>query len=407
MAAAEALQSILLRLCVLCSTSLQTIQTSPTETIDRETSRQDGRALSEKLYQDLLILNQQVRKEATALSLAMRPSSREMHDDADPLDGLDEKSIEAASHLLQSLATDAVPKLVFLANLAQKNQRVYDTTDAVANDTSLQEAREMGAHIVLGENAMGKHVVSASVGSLFANDVRRYTADVIETIGLLCQSFMNVRTRTVLARAQEKRGEQSESPTPPSRQASLALTKKLWTLCDAAEGDKTHTPAYIARLPRNNYEALYKLARQHELVMRDGVTELEESLENDSLDSPQPPSDDVEDMWERHVQLSEEEKKAVRNVLDLVRSGIALLKQAMSAAAAAKDVDLDRVAELMEELASTQDDLIASVLYEEETAEGLGEVAQAYVDACEALHECVDTSSGMDAIEAAWHSLSL
>ena len=97
----------------------------------------------------------------------------------------------------------------------------------------------------------------------------------------------------------------------------------------------------------------------------------------------------------------------MRNVLDLVRSGIALLKQAMSAAAAAKDVDLDRVAELMEELASTQDDLIASVLYEEETAEGLGEVAQAYVDACEALHECVDTSSGMDAIEAAWHSLSL
>ena len=172
----------------------------------------------------------------------------------------------------------------------------------------------MGAHIVLGENAMGKHVVSASVGSLFANDVRRYTADVIETIGLLCQSFMNVRTRTVLARAQEKRGEQSESPTPPSRQASLALTKKLWTLCDAAEGDKTHTPAYIARLPRNNYEALYKLARQHELVMRDGVTELEESLENDSLDSPQPPSDDVEDMWERHVQLSEEEKKAVNGL---------------------------------------------------------------------------------------------
>ena len=77
------------------------------------------------------------------------------------------------------------------------------------------------------------------------------------------------------------------------------------------------------------------------------------------------------------------------------------------AAAAAKDVDLDRVAELMEELASTQDDLIASVLYEEETDEGLGEVAQAYVDACEALHECVDTASGMDAIEAAWHSLSL
>ena len=155
--------------------------------------------------------------------------------------------------------------------------------------------------------------------------------------------------------AQEKRGEQSESPTPPSRQASLALTKKLWTLCDAAEGDKTHTPAYITRLPRNNYEALCKLALQNELVLRDGVAELEESLENDSLDPPQPPSDDVEDMWERHVQLSEEEKKAVRNVLDLVRSGIALLKQAVSAAAAAKDVDLDHVAELMEELASTQD----------------------------------------------------
>ena len=99
-------------------------------------------------------------------------------------------------------------------------------------------------------------------------------------------------------------------------------------------------------------------------MLRDGVAELEESLENDSLDPPQPPSDDVEDMWERHVQLSEEEKKAVRNVLDLVRSGIALLKQAVSAAAAAKDVDLDHVAELMEELASTQDDLIASVLYD-------------------------------------------
>lgn len=407
MSAAEALQSTLLRLCVLCSTSLHTIQTSPTETIDREASRQDGRALSQKLYQDLMILNQQVRKEATALSLAMRPSSRHVHDDANPLDGLDEKSIEAASHLLQSLATDAVPKLVFLANLAQKNQRVYDTTDAVANDTGLQEARDMGAHIVLGENGIGEHVVSASVGTLFANDVRRYTADVIETIGLLCQSFMNVRTRTVLARAQEKRGEKAESPAPPSRQASLALTKKLWTLCDAAEGDKTHTPAYITRLPRNNYEALCKLARQNELVLRDGVAELEESLESDTLDPPQAASDQVEDMWEQSVQLSEEEKKTVRNVLDLVRSGIALLKQALSAAATAKDVDLDHVAELIEGLAATQDDLIAAVLYEEEMAEGLGKVAQAYVDACEALHECVDTSSGMHAIESAWQSLSL
>lgn len=407
----DALPSTLLRLCVLCSTSLHTIETAQTQTVDREATKQDGRALSEKIYSDVLILSGQVRKEAIGLSLALRPEGSQ--DDAEPFSGLDEKSIDAALHMLQSLATEAVPKLVFLATLALKNERVHDTTDAVANDPAVQEAREMGAQIILGEDAIGPLVVKASVGTLFASEIRRFIVDLVETVGMLCQSFMDERTRSVLARAREKRGE-GDAPNfvPHTRAESLALTKRLWTLCDGAEGDKTNTPAYISRLPRNNYEALVKSARQNELVLRDGMTELQESLEDNNEEKEEnieEPQDDIENMWGQNVKFTEEEKQSVRGVLDLVQSGIALVKEAVVSLNGSRHVDLDHVAELIEGLTASQDDLIAAVLYEDETGEGLADVAQAYVDTCEALHECIETppDNKMKAIESAWKSLSL
>lgn len=419
--AKDTLPSTLLRLCVLCASSLEAMCTSPTETVDKAAAAQDGRALSERISSDTLALVQKVRKEVTALSLAMRPSSSfEPQDHSEPLDGVDDKSIEAASHLLQSLATEAVPKLVFLANMALTRVRVYSIADSAEHDPLVEQARESGAHIVLGEGAKGPLADKACLGALFVKDLRLLITDIVAGIGELCQSFMDTRTRTVLARAQQKRegtGKPSNPLPPPSRAASLALTKKLWTLCDAAEGDKTHTPAYVARLPRNNYEALCKSIRRNELLMRDSQSELQDALDDaqshalgaasdsatekasDSAPKQEPASsdeteelDDVEDMWERNVLASEEGRVTARAVLDLVTSGIKLVQSlTKSLPKDASEHRLDDIANCMDALAAAQDELTCAALFEDDSSEtNVNASTIAYVDACKQLCERVD-----------------
>lgn len=378
----QELQSTLLRLCVLCASSLQTTHGShvPCETVDADAAKQSGAELSNKIYQDVLTLLLEVRNTTTKLSLAMRPSKKSQEDASLP--PLDEMSMEAARRLLVSLATDAVPKLAFLANLTHKHQSVWEPSSTALQDESIALAREMGARVVYGDTAKGRKVVSASVGELFAREIRDAINAVIESIAQLCQSFMNSRTRMVLERAQQQRearmsgtvvSSTTSTPPSPSRQVSLTLTKQLWTLCDGLAGSTENAPAHISRLPRDNREALLKKWKQCELVLQDGLQELQDTLceQNDDKDEEdERDEDDFAAAWSETVALNEEEVKIAKRVEALLSTGMYFQKSVRAAVLATKDlIDFDQVGAAVSALAEAQDDLIASVLYAEEASD--------------------------------------
>lgn len=364
-----ALQSTLLRLCVLSATSLQAVHPSqvPQETVDNDAAKQDGAKLGEQIHHDLLALLQKASKDVTALSLAMRPPKGQVQDTDEPLAGLDDASVEAASRLLQSLASDIVPKLVFLANLAQKNQAVWSLTDAAANDESVKEAQALGAQIVYGEGAKGAKAVDASVGRYFAGEITRAVSEVVELIAQLCQSFMDARTRTVLQRAQARReGAAASTPSvpPPSRAASLGLTKRLWNLCDGLAGQGT-AAKHIARLPRSNKEAVAKVWKQSVLVMEDGLAELDQAMEATGDEEDDDDAAELGEQWSKPVALSDAERRAAKAVHTLLEHGLAVQKRVCPAVlgSAASAIDYDVVGQIISELSEAQDDLVSAVLY--------------------------------------------
>lgn len=414
MSARQELPSTLLRLCVICATSLQSMSASsvPDHVVDAQVAQQDGQALSKQIYNDLSQLIQQIRKEVTALSLAMRPSAQ-APPDAGPLDGVDDASVKSATHLLQSLASDVVPKLAFLANLATKYQTVYTLSDVAAHDETIQLAKEMGAQVVYGENARGPKVVTASVGARFARAVHKLVAELVENVAELCQSFMDERTRTVLLMAQKKREGAQAQPVaipPCSRDVSLSLTKKLWTLCDAAQGDKSHIPGYIARLPRNNLEAMAMVWRQNELVMRDGLNELREAMEKEDEEEDMDAAADEDDLfeaaWDKSPSLSAEQKEVAQQVYALLTEGLAILPK-LAKSLDKQTYDGDAGADAVEAMAATQDDVIAAVLYGDEESLPLADAVQAYLTACRQLRDTVNGSEGLDALEHALQSFNL
>ncbi|WFC94009.1 kynureninase [Malassezia brasiliensis] len=364
-----ALQSTLLRLCVLSATSLQAVHPSqaPQESVDNDTAKQDGAKLGEQIHHDLLTLLQKASKDVAGLSLAMRPPKGQVQDTEEPLAGLDDASVEAASRLLQSLASDIVPKLVFLANLAQKNQVVWTLTDAAANDESVKEAQKLGAQIVYGEGAKGSKAVAASVGRYFASEITRAVSEVVELIAQLCQSFMDARTRTVLQRAQIRREgatSHTSSIPPPSRSASLSLTKRLWNLCDGLAGQGT-APKHIARLPRSNREAVAKVWKQSVLVMEDSLAELVQAMETTGNDEDDDGTAELGEQWSKPVILSDEERSVAGAVRALLEQGLAVQKRVCQAVlgSAAPAIDFDVAGQAISELSEAQDDLVSAVLY--------------------------------------------
>ena len=369
----QGLQSTLLRLCVLCATSLQAVHPSqaPQEIVDNDAAQQDGSKLAEQIHHDILALFQKVTKETTGLSLAMRPPKGTVQDTDEPLAGLDDHSVNAASALLQSLATDIVPKLVFLANLAQKNQAVWTLTEAAANDESVKEAQKMGAQVVYGEGAKGEKAVSASVGRFFAAEIARAVSDVVELVAQLCQSFMDLRTRAVLERAQARREgaapKKSVAPAP-SRAASLSLTKRLWSLCDGLAGQGEASP-HIARLPRSNKEAVAKVWKQSQLMMEDGIEEMQETITGEEPEEED--DDELGAQWSKSVKLSDDERRMAQSVLTLLQRGMSLQKDVLKALYKGSEstLDYDEVGVAISELSEAQDNLVAATLYGEGAAE--------------------------------------
>lgn len=394
----------------------------PDEAIDNDTAKTDGQVLSTQIHHDVITILQKVRKDTTGLSLAMRPSAK-ADPNAGPLDGVDDASIASAMHLLKALANEAVPKLVFLANLATKHQRVYALSEAASHDETIELAKSMGAQLVLGEGAKGAQSRTASVGTLFAAHVRRIVSDVVEKIAELCQSFMDQRTRDVLHRAQQKReGATSAQPPampPPTRAASLQLTKHIWTICDNAEGDVSSATPFMGRLPRNNFEAMCMEWRQSELELRDGLQELDEAVqqdenevaaedENENEDEDEEEERGLESMWEHAGTLTADEKFVATQILALLRAGLDMFKQLYkSLDKATYDGDQGQI--FAEALVSAQDDLIATALYEGdyEDAASFQKAIDTYMDACRSFHASVPGAPGWASVQAAYDAIQL
>ncbi|WFC98162.1 kynureninase [Malassezia yamatoensis] len=371
----RALQSTLLRLCVLCATSLQAMHPSQAaqETVDNDVATQDGARLCGQIYNDTIALLQKATKDCTGLSLAMRIAKGKVQDDSDPLEGLDDSSVNAAAALLQSLASDLVPKLVFLTNLAQKNQTVYNLADSAARDESIKEMQKLGAQIVYGEGAKGSKALSASVGKYFAHEITNAMSEVVEIIAQLCQSFMDLKTRTVLERAQARREAspsiKKTSIDRPSRGLTLSLTKRLWKLCDSLSAE-TGAKDNPSRLPRDNKEAVSRVWKQSTVMVQDGIEELQEAIDrpNDGLDEAGE-LDELGAQWSQSVQLSEQERKLGKAVLQLLQASVTLQQKIEASLFADSSVtyDYDEAGDRITGLMEAQDDLIAATLYGDDT----------------------------------------
>lgn len=393
---------------MLCATSLQAVHSDGLHDLDSEQPTQNGLELSTRIQADFVEILKLVHKDAVGLSLALRPARGSSSEE--PLAGLDDASMRAAIALLNDLATDAVPKLVFLANLAHQHRAVVRQADSTEHDPVAQLAKSMGGQVFFDRPMHGNKDTEASCGELFARELRIAAGQVVELVAQLCQSFMNPRTRDVLAGAQQRRdggvGPKRSDMPPHTRATALSLTKQLWELCDALSG--AGPEATSATLARSNREALQKLWKQSALVLQDGLAELHDAIEAQGNESEQPAvdEDDIAAQWNAAVQLSEDEAESVRRGLALLEHGDALQRAAYRVLCEAESrADLDVAGEAVNALVTCQDELAASLLYgesvsdDESAADTASHGGPQATDAAEADDE--DTMEQGDAIKLA------
>lgn len=382
MSSERELQSTLVRLSVLCASALHAIVGEHIADAITD-AEQDGATLAAKIHGDTVTILRLVQKDTTALSVAMRPEKgKEISEDSPPTACIDGASIEAANRLLQGLAVDHVPKLVFLVNLAQKNRAVYRPAKG---DEADQAAHQMGTVL----NAKhGELVPRASVGSLYATDLKRGIGQVVELVAQLCQSFMDSRTRMALEAASRRRGQEPEAAPKPSRAYSLQLTKQLWSTCDALVGTPDHTPPLETRLARNNQEAYAKACKCAEPVLADATSEMKEALASAGEEQVE-----TDDAWDLNVELSPEEKELVRRTIALLECGAAL-QTAVRGALLRRGVlaDFDEANAALASLVELQDNVASLALYgEEQGEEPLGDAVEKYARVCTELADAAGT----------------
>ncbi|WFD07581.1 kynureninase [Malassezia vespertilionis] len=394
------LQNDLLRMCVLCATSLEGIHPSyaPQETVEKEALTLDGAALSTQIYRDLLTILQATQKNVTGLSIAMRPAKNAGFYES-PLSSLDAESVAAAGALLKTMATENVPQLSFIANLAQKHQRVYALTEEAARDMTTEEARKLGATVVYGSKAKGPVNLGASLSRVYGREVRKAAEEIVLLIAQLCQSFMDVRTRSVLGKAQTKRSGATQGAMPaPTREASLALTQQISNACDGFAGSGKGQDAYITRIPKDKKEAMLKQWKQAQVMLDDGRSELRDALEEEDDDGVMDAGLDSSNAFEDMAALipAELHPFAVA-VSKLLVHGDAAQKAARSALGKGTEpLDYDAVNDSLGALVEQQDELVASILYgedaQEDEADENGTLAHsvlAYVASCDQLLDTV------------------
>ncbi|PWN48391.1 kynureninase [Violaceomyces palustris] len=416
------LQSTLLRLTVICATSIQSLRDPIPPNIVTDTSDlPESSQLARQIHSDLISLLRLTQKFTTSLALALRQSSKQQrdadqsntnHDDPEsfsPVSGLDAASLQAAKAQLESIASEVVPKMVFLAKKAWKDRSIYTLPrDRTRSDNEerrrLQElAKSMGGHVMsaadLGmpssheppSNAI--KLVRPSLGEAFAREVRTAVEDILSHLSELFHSFLDGKTRSALEKASKARDRADGIRPPPSsggsrqqaqacvgsvaeaRKRSLAINNMIWESCEKYSKEK-------GGLSPDNLQASKKVWRERAEIMRDGLNEMKEACDKEEVGEEggedggfgeEDQNGDLGFDLSAAPSLNKVERQRLSNLASLVKMGNMLhesmiKKVVAGTASSSSEIDIDMVDALAKALEEAQDELVAAALYGEAEA---------------------------------------
>ncbi|KAJ9475412.1 Kynureninase [Pseudozyma hubeiensis] len=287
-AAEKELQSSLLRISIICASSIQSLREPIQSTILPANAQQASSStslpptaekLSSQIVSDLTQLLTLVQKTTTNLAIAIKPSTKatsaqpaSSSSAASPVSGLDTKSLEAAQAQIVSLGSDLLPKIVFLAKKAWKDREVFQQRPKFdANDPAqieerrkLEElAKDMGGQLMSADQLglppsqrddLDKKL-EYSLGNSFAREIRSAVEDVIGSIADLLHSLLDDRARRALENASQARdradglvasvGKKLESLSVNGstdlqelRKRTLAANNLVWETCAKYIGER-------------------------------------------------------------------------------------------------------------------------------------------------------------------------
>ncbi|EST08706.1 Aminotransferase, class V/Cysteine desulfurase [Kalmanozyma brasiliensis GHG001] len=305
-AAEKELQSSLLRISIICASSIQSLREPVQPTIlpadDDQASSSSvpptADKLSTQIVSDLTQLLTLVQKHSNNLAVALKPSAKassaakatangSSNDVVSPVSGLDAKSLEAAQAQIVSLGSDLLPKIVFLAKKAWKDREVFQKRpQANQNDPAQIEerrkleklAKEMGGQIMSADQ-LGlppserddlEKKLEYSLGNSFAREVRSAVEDVIGSIADLFHSLLDDRAKKALENASQARDRAdgviagvskkleslsvngNDSPAE-LRKRTLAANNLVWETCAKYIGERNAdgTPRTLTSIAPN------------------------------------------------------------------------------------------------------------------------------------------------------------
>ncbi|CCF49313.1 uncharacterized protein UHO2_05119 [Ustilago hordei] len=428
-AAQKELQSSLLRISIICASSIQSLREPTQPTIlsaDEPSSPPTADKLSSQIASDLAQLLALVQKHTTNLALALKPSLKSTNTASSngstpisPVSGLDAKSLQAAQSQIVSLGSDLLPKIVFLAKKAWKDRQVFqqrskaDQTPAQIEERRKLEqmAKEMGGQLMSADR-LGippserddlEKKLKYSLGNSFAREIRSVAEDVIGSIADLLHSLLDDRAKKALQQASEARdradginGVSSKlgslslgaNPDPAElRKRTLAANNLVWETCAKYIGERNsdgtprtitsvapngvRTKVQVKGLSKSNLEACKRSWSNRVELMRDGLHELKEGTEAEQNGTAAEEDDGEEFSFPAATPLSSEQKDRLRQLSNLVKMGNLthgnILKE-IAKAGPNSGVDLDEVEELGKQLEESQDELVAACLYGETDA---------------------------------------
>lgn len=358
-AAEKELQSSLLRISIICASSIQSLREPVQPTIlsadSQEASSSTSRPptadqLSSQIVSDLTQLLTLIQKHTTNLALALKPSAKSAKPSApssfavSPVSGLDAKSLEAAQAQIVSLGSDLLPKIVFLAKKAWKDREVFQQPPkADQNDPAQIEerrkfeqlAKEMGGQLMSADqlglppserNDLEKRL-EYSLGNSFTREIRSAVEDVIGSIADLLHSLLDDRAKKALKQASQARDRadglasvskkleslsvNSSDDPAELRKRTLAANNLVWETCAKYIGERNadgttrtvtsvapngvRTKVHVKGLSKSNLEACKRSWNSRVELMRDGLQELKEGIDAEHSSAGGDDEDDADE----------------------------------------------------------------------------------------------------------------
>lgn len=357
-AAERELQSSLLRISIICASSIQSLREPVQPTIlpaDNQSASPStslpptAEKLSSQIVSDLTQLLVLVQKHTTNLALALKPSAKSTSAQASsalsPVSGLDAKSLEAAQAQIVSLGSDLLPKIIFIAKKAWKDRQVFqqrpksDHSDPaqIAERHKLEQlANEMGGQLMSAEQ-LGlppsqrddlEKKLEYSLGNSFAREIRSAVEDVLGSMADLLHSLLDDRARKALEHASQARDRadgyiagvnkklnslsvSANNDVADLRKRTLAANNLVWETCAKYVGERNadgtartvtsvgpngvRTKVHIKGLSKSNLEASKRSWNNRVDLMRDGLQELQQGIEAESSHANADLNDDEPD----------------------------------------------------------------------------------------------------------------